>query len=164
MFNFIVLLFQGNNYQCKLLTSFVQYFTLANYSWILMEGLYLNNLIWRALFADSSRNLIYYICFGWGKDFFPFLRQYKIMMFVGLPFLVIIPWIVTRIFLDDSMCWTTNDNLKAYLIIVIPTMIAVLVSYGILHIQKLLHLSSVHLIQCPHFPIITVKVLQKVYF
>ncbi|CAH1108194.1 unnamed protein product [Psylliodes chrysocephalus] len=105
---------EGNNYQCKLLTSFVQYFTLANYSWILMEGLYLNNLIWRALFADSSRNLIYYICFGW-----------------GLPFLVIIPWIVTRIFLDDSMCWTTNDNLKAYLIIVIPTMIAVLINFGL---------------------------------
>ncbi|XP_057662070.1 vasoactive intestinal polypeptide receptor 2-like isoform X1 [Diorhabda carinulata] len=103
-----------NNYQCKLLTSLVQYFTTANYSWILMEGLYLNNLIWRALFTDSSRNLVYYICIGW-----------------GLPIAVIIPWIIARIFLDDTMCWTTNDNLKAYLIIVIPTIVAVLINFAL---------------------------------
>ncbi|CAG9858213.1 unnamed protein product [Phyllotreta striolata] len=105
---------EQNNYQCKLLTSLVQCFTLANYSWILMEGLYLNNLIWRALFADSSRNLMYYICFGW-----------------GLPILVIIPWIIARIFFDDTMCWTTNDNLKAYLILIIPTIVAVLINLGL---------------------------------
>ncbi|XP_050517124.1 vasoactive intestinal polypeptide receptor 2 isoform X1 [Diabrotica virgifera virgifera] len=105
---------EQNNYQCKLLTSLVQFFTTANYSWILMEGLYLNNLIWRALFVDSSRNLVYYICLGW-----------------GLPIFVIIPWIIARIFLDDTMCWTTNDNVKAYLIIVIPTIIAVLINFAL---------------------------------
>lgn len=59
--------FQTNNWQCKLLTSLWQYFTTANYAWILMEGLYLYNLIFRALFADSSGSIIGYVVMGWGK-------------------------------------------------------------------------------------------------
>ncbi|CAG9816363.1 unnamed protein product [Phaedon cochleariae] len=105
---------ETNNYECKMLTTLVQYFTTANYSWILMEGLYLNNLIFRALFADSSRNLIYYICLGW-----------------GLPLLIIIPWVVARLSLDDSMCWTMNDNLIPFLIIGIPTVISVLINFAL---------------------------------
>ncbi|XP_023013795.2 vasoactive intestinal polypeptide receptor 2 isoform X2 [Leptinotarsa decemlineata] len=105
---------EKNNYECKLLTSLVQYFTTANYSWILMEGLYLNNLIFRALFADSSKNLIYYICAGW-----------------GLPLLVIILWIIARIFLDDITCWTMNDDIIPFLIIAIPTVISVLINFAL---------------------------------
>ncbi|XP_018572135.1 vasoactive intestinal polypeptide receptor 2-like isoform X2 [Anoplophora glabripennis] len=102
---------ETNNYECKLLSSLVQYFTTANYSWILMEGLYLNNLIFRALFADSSKNLVHYIIFGW-----------------GLPLLVIIPWVVARLLIEDTLCWTTNDNLLVYMIIAIPTIISVLIN------------------------------------
>ncbi|KAJ8919872.1 hypothetical protein NQ315_006401 [Exocentrus adspersus] len=103
--------YEQNNYKCKLLTSLVQYFTTANYSWILMEGLYLNNLIFRALFVDSSRNLVYYIVLGW-----------------GMPLLVIIVWVPARLLTDDTLCWTTNDNLLVYMIIVIPTIISVLIN------------------------------------
>ena len=39
---------------------------MANYSWIFMEGLYLHNLIFMALFTDSSAITIY-ILLGWGK-------------------------------------------------------------------------------------------------
>nr|CAI5827810.1 unnamed protein product [Callosobruchus analis] len=100
-----------NNYECKLLTSLVQYFTTANYAWILIEGVYLNNLIFRALLSDSSKNLVHYICLGW-----------------GLPLLVVVPWIVARVILDDTMCWTTNDNFMAFMIITIPTVISVLIN------------------------------------
>ncbi|KAH1010629.1 vasoactive intestinal polypeptide receptor 2 [Dendroctonus ponderosae] len=101
----------GNNFECKLIVSLVQYFTTANYSWILMEGLYLNNLILRALFTDSNKNLIYYITFGW-----------------GLPLLVVVPWVIARILFDDTLCWTTNDNFEVFLIIIIPTFTSVLVN------------------------------------
>ena len=40
---------------------------MANYSWIFMEGLYLHNLIFMALFTDSSAITIY-IFLGWGKS------------------------------------------------------------------------------------------------
>ena len=54
-------------WECKVVTSFWQYFIMANYSWIFMEGLYLHNLIFMALFTDSSAITIY-IFLGWGKS------------------------------------------------------------------------------------------------
>jgi hypothetical protein len=40
---------------------------MANYSWILMEGLYLHNLIFLALFSDTSA-ITLYVVLGWGKQ------------------------------------------------------------------------------------------------
>ncbi|XP_044760451.1 vasoactive intestinal polypeptide receptor 1-like isoform X2 [Coccinella septempunctata] len=94
---------ETNNWQCKSLTSLWQYFNTANYSWILMEGLYLYNLIFRALFADSSGSVMGYIIMGWAA------------------------WILGRIFLDDNLCWTMN-NYKTYLIIEIPTLLSVVIN------------------------------------
>lgn len=53
-------------WECKLVTSLWQYFIVANYTWILMEGLYLHNLIFMAPFSDSS-SIMMYILLGWGK-------------------------------------------------------------------------------------------------
>lgn len=50
---------------CKLMICVWQYFILANYSWLLMEGLYLHSLIFMALFTDSSA-ITLYILLGWG--------------------------------------------------------------------------------------------------
>ncbi|KAL3274773.1 hypothetical protein HHI36_019559 [Cryptolaemus montrouzieri] len=99
-----------NNWQCKLLTSLWQYFTMANYSWILMEGLYLYNLIFRALFTDSNGSILGYVIMGW-----------------GIPFLVVSPWILARIFKEDTLCWTTTSS-KIHLIIEIPTFISNIVN------------------------------------
>ncbi|CAG9769520.1 unnamed protein product [Ceutorhynchus assimilis] len=101
----------SNNFECKLIVSMLQYFTAANYSWILMEGLYLNNLILRALFTDSNKNLAYYITLGW-----------------GLPVLVVSAWVVARILLEDNLCWTTNDDFRVFSIIIIPTLASVLIN------------------------------------
>lgn len=49
-----------------MIISIWQYFILANYTWILMEGLYLHNLIFLALFTDTS-SISLYIGLGWGK-------------------------------------------------------------------------------------------------
>lgn len=56
-----------NNWHCKMFTSLWQYFILANYSWILMEGVYLHNLIFFALFTDANSSIAGYVAFGWGN-------------------------------------------------------------------------------------------------
>ncbi|XP_046450311.1 glucagon receptor-like isoform X3 [Daphnia pulex] len=81
-----------SGWECKLVTSLWQYFIMANYSWILMEGLYLHNLIFLALFTDSSAITIY-IILGW-----------------GLPFIFVSSWVVMRIIFENLLCWTTNEN------------------------------------------------------
>ncbi|KAJ8948777.1 hypothetical protein NQ318_022908 [Aromia moschata] len=43
-----------------------------------------------------------------------------------LPLLVIIPWVVARLLIEDTLCWTTHDNYLVYMIIVIPTIISFL--------------------------------------
>lgn len=56
-----------SNWECKAFTSVWQYFILANYSWILMEGLYLHNLVFLALFTDSNSSIAGYVVLGWGE-------------------------------------------------------------------------------------------------
>lgn len=56
-----------SNWHCKMFTSLWQYFILANYSWILMEGIYLHNLVFFALFTDANSSIIGYVIFGWGE-------------------------------------------------------------------------------------------------
>ncbi|XP_022237190.1 parathyroid hormone/parathyroid hormone-related peptide receptor-like, partial [Limulus polyphemus] len=53
-----------NNIDCKIFISFWHYFLTANYCWILMEGLYLHNLIFLAMFTDSS-SIFRYVIMGW---------------------------------------------------------------------------------------------------
>ncbi|KAI4483198.1 hypothetical protein M0804_008253 [Polistes exclamans] len=101
-----------NNWHCKLFTSFWQYFILANYFWILMEGLYLHNLVFLALFADANSNIIAYVFLGW-----------------GLPTIFITGWVISRIILEDILCWTTNQNPYLFLWIRIPTILSILINF-----------------------------------
>lgn len=55
-----------NSWLCRTVISIWQYCIMANYSWILMEGLYLHNLIFLALFSDTS-SITLYVVLGWGK-------------------------------------------------------------------------------------------------
>lgn len=57
-----------SNWQCKTFTSLWQYSILANYSWILIEGLYLHNLVFFALFTDSNSSITGYVSLGWGES------------------------------------------------------------------------------------------------
>ncbi|XP_026669652.1 parathyroid hormone 2 receptor [Ceratina calcarata] len=96
---------------CKVITSAWQYFIVANYSWILMEGLYLHNLVVLAFCADSPAiNL--YILMGW-----------------GLPVFVVVPWIIIRATIEDTLCWTTHNTPFVFLLIRIPIMISILFNF-----------------------------------
>lgn len=81
----------SETWTCKLMISVWQYFILANYSWLLMEGLYLHSLIFMALFTDSSA-ITLYILLGW-----------------GLPLGCVSLWATLRATLDDAHCWTVNN-------------------------------------------------------
>lgn len=103
---------KGSNWECKLVVSLWQYFIMANYFWILMEGLYLHNLIFLALFSDTSAIRLY-VVLGW-----------------GLPVLCVAPWVAGRLFLEDEFCWTTN-NTSLFLFIRLPITLSVLINFGL---------------------------------
>ncbi|KDR09908.1 parathyroid hormone/parathyroid hormone-related peptide receptor-like isoform X2 [Zootermopsis nevadensis] len=102
-----------NNWECKALTSISNYCIMANYFWILMEGLYLHNLIFLALSSDTSA-IILYVVLGW-----------------GLPVLFVVLWVVARLKLEDTMCWTTHDNQHVFLLIRLPVITSVLLSFAL---------------------------------
>ncbi|KAL0116049.1 hypothetical protein PUN28_011123 [Cardiocondyla obscurior] len=120
-----------NTWVCKVITSLWQYFIVANYSWILMEGLYLHNLVFWALCTDTS-TIALYIVLGW-----------------GLPALVVLPWIIIRAIIEDTLCWTTHENSSLFLVIRIPIIISILFNFLLfLNIVRVLLVklkTSVHL-------------------
>ncbi|XP_076756933.1 secretin receptor isoform X1 [Xylocopa sonorina] len=101
-----------SSWPCKTFTSFWQYFILANYFWILMEGLYLHNLIFLALFTDVNSSIAGYVCLGW-----------------GLPALFVCSWIVARIVLEDTYCWTTHENPYLFFVIRGPTILSIVINF-----------------------------------
>ncbi|XP_077280194.1 secretin receptor [Temnothorax americanus] len=102
---------ERNTWVCKVITSLWQYFIVANYSWILMEGMYLHNLVFFALCTDTS-TIALYIVLGW-----------------GLPALVVVPWIIIRATIENTLCWTTNDDSSLFLIIRIPIITSILFNF-----------------------------------
>ncbi|XP_067000384.2 secretin receptor [Anabrus simplex] len=102
---------EEENWKCKLFTTLWQYFIMANYSWILMEGLYLHNLIFLALFTDSSA-ITLYVALGW-----------------GLPTLFVLPWAICRALLENTLCWTTNKNSNLFLLIRVPTTVSIVLNF-----------------------------------
>ncbi|XP_022241562.1 parathyroid hormone/parathyroid hormone-related peptide receptor-like [Limulus polyphemus] len=100
-----------NNIDCKVFISFWHYFLMANYFWILMEGLYLHNLIFLAMLTDTS-GIFPYVITGW-----------------GLPVLFIVPWIIVRALLEDKLCWTTNENPDYFWIIRAPITVSIIVNF-----------------------------------
>ncbi|XP_029159925.1 parathyroid hormone 2 receptor-like isoform X2 [Nylanderia fulva] len=96
---------------CKALTSLWQYFNVTNYSWILMEGLYLYRLIFKTLYVDPSK-ITRYIILGW-----------------GLPILVLVLKIIIQTTIENTFCWSTNNSPLLFLIINIPIIISILYNF-----------------------------------
>ncbi|GAB6025150.1 hypothetical protein CHUAL_010573 [Chamberlinius hualienensis] len=102
---------EDEKWDCKLLIAFWQYFLMANYIWILMEGLYLHNLIFMAMFSDSS-GIILYIILGW-----------------TIPVLFIIPWAIARASYENTLCWTTHNNEAIFWIIRAPITVSIVINF-----------------------------------
>ncbi|XP_045907933.1 growth hormone releasing hormone receptor a [Micropterus dolomieu] len=95
---------------CKSAVAFFQFSILANYFWLLVEGMYLQTLL-ALTFVSQRKYFWWYILIGW-----------------GLPSTVLILWVLTRFFYDDSGCWDDTDNTGIWWIIKGPMTASLLVN------------------------------------
>ncbi|XP_072364187.1 vasoactive intestinal polypeptide receptor-like [Scyliorhinus torazame] len=95
---------------CKAALVFFQYSIMANFFWLLVEGLYLHTLLVISFFSEK-KYFWWYIFIGWGT-----------------PMLFIITWTITRIHYDDVGCWQIIDS-PYWWIIRAPILISILVNF-----------------------------------
>uniref|UniRef100_A0A673AE45 Vasoactive intestinal peptide receptor 2 n=1 Tax=Sphaeramia orbicularis TaxID=375764 RepID=A0A673AE45_9TELE len=68
---------------CKASLVFFQYFIMANFFWLLVEGLYLHTLL--VVIFSENRHFIVYLFIGW-----------------GIPTVFVFAWVMTRVYLEDT--------------------------------------------------------------
>ncbi|XP_036284771.1 vasoactive intestinal polypeptide receptor 2 [Pipistrellus kuhlii] len=95
---------------CKLSLVFFQYCIMANFSWLLAEGLYLHSLL--AASFSRDRSLQTYLLIGW-----------------GIPAGCTAAWAVARLCLEDTGCWDTNEHSGPWWVIRTPILISILVNF-----------------------------------
>ncbi|KAG7525351.1 pituitary adenylate cyclase-activating polypeptide type I receptor-like [Solea senegalensis] len=95
---------------CKSAVAFFQFSILANYFWLLVEGMYLQTLL-ALTFISQRKYFWWYILIGW-----------------GLPSVILIFWVLTRFFYDDRGCWDDTDNVGIWWIIKGPITASLLVN------------------------------------
>ncbi|XP_056452519.1 vasoactive intestinal polypeptide receptor 1-like [Gadus chalcogrammus] len=95
---------------CKAAVAFFQFSILANYFWLLVEGLYLQTLL-ALSFVPQRKYFWGYILIGW-----------------GLPIIVLIIWVLTRYLYDDRSCWDDTDHVGIWWIIKGPITLSLLVN------------------------------------
>ncbi|XP_071108735.1 parathyroid hormone/parathyroid hormone-related peptide receptor-like [Haliotis cracherodii] len=101
---------QETHWECKLLFTLLHYALGANYMWIFVEGLYLHTLIILAVFSHK-RVFKWYILLGWLT-----------------PLLFVIPWVIVRIYLGDTLCWNTHEG-GYYWILKAPIIASIFVNF-----------------------------------
>ncbi|XP_040100371.1 glucagon-like peptide 2 receptor [Oryx dammah] len=106
---------------CRSAQVLLHYFVGANYSWLLVEGLYLHTLLEPIVFSER-RLWPRYLLVGW-----------------AFPVLFVVPWSIARAQLENTGCWGTNRNKNIWWIIRGPMLLCVMVNFFIfLKILKLL--------------------------
>uniref|UniRef100_A0A3Q1CNY4 Gastric inhibitory polypeptide receptor n=1 Tax=Amphiprion ocellaris TaxID=80972 RepID=A0A3Q1CNY4_AMPOC len=96
---------------CRVAQVLMQYCVGTNYFWLLVEGLYLHNLLVLVSFSEN-RYFCGYLLIGWGT-----------------PVLFVVPWIVVRYLFENTRCWETNENPANWWIIRIPIQLAIMVNF-----------------------------------
>uniref|UniRef100_A0A8C5KUA0 Vasoactive intestinal peptide receptor 2 n=1 Tax=Jaculus jaculus TaxID=51337 RepID=A0A8C5KUA0_JACJA len=92
---------------CKLSLVFFQYCIMANFYWLLVEGIYLHTLL-VAIFPPS-RCFLAYLLIGW-----------------GIPSICIGAWTAARLSLEDTGCWDTNDHSVPWWVIRMPILVSII--------------------------------------
>lgn len=98
---------------CRVAQVLMQYCVGANYYWLLVEGLYLHNLLVLRVFSENSY-FCGYLLIGWGT-----------------PVLFVVPWIIVRYLYENTRCWEINENMAYWWIIRTPILLAILVNFFI---------------------------------
>ncbi|XP_016398285.1 vasoactive intestinal polypeptide receptor 1 [Sinocyclocheilus rhinocerous] len=98
---------------CKAAVAFFQFSILANYFWLLVEGMYLQTLL-ALTFVSQKKYFWWYILIGW-----------------GLPTLILAIWVLARNFLDNRGCWDDTDVAYFWWIIKGPITVSLLINFFI---------------------------------
>ncbi|XP_010630601.1 secretin receptor isoform X3 [Fukomys damarensis] len=96
---------------CKLVMVFFQYCIMANYAWLLVEGLYLHTLLVTSFFSER-KCLQEFVALGWGS-----------------PAIFVTSWAITRHFLEDVGCWDINTNASIWWVIRGPVILSILINF-----------------------------------
>ncbi|XP_061883956.1 vasoactive intestinal polypeptide receptor [Entelurus aequoreus] len=96
---------------CKSAVVFFQFSILANYFWLLVEGMYLQTLL-ALTFVFQKKYFWWYILFGW-----------------GLPTIIISAWMLARNVYDNKGCWDDTDVAFIWWIIEAPITASLLVNF-----------------------------------
>ncbi|XP_057716625.1 glucagon receptor isoform X4 [Corythoichthys intestinalis] len=106
---------------CRVAAVMMQYSILANSYWLLVEGIYLHNLLVITVFTERNYFQIY-LCIGWGT-----------------PLLFLVPWVIAKYLYENHECWGQNINMSYWWIIRSPILVAVVINFLIfIHIIKIL--------------------------
>ncbi|XP_028831863.1 growth hormone releasing hormone receptor a isoform X2 [Denticeps clupeoides] len=97
--------------KCKSAVAFFQFSILANYFWLLVEGVYLQILL-ALTFVSQGKYFWWYILTGW-----------------GMPSFILTVWVVIKNFFDDRGCWDDNENAFIWWIIKGPITASLLVNF-----------------------------------
>ncbi|XP_075889229.1 glucagon receptor [Nelusetta ayraudi] len=105
---------------CRIAVVMMQYSIMANSYWLLVEGIYLHNLLVITVFTE--RNFKIYLCIGWGT-----------------PLIFLVPWVTAKYLYENQECWEQNINMNFWWIIRSPILLAVVINFLIfIHIIKIL--------------------------
>uniref|UniRef100_A0A3Q2PIU9 Glucagon receptor a n=1 Tax=Fundulus heteroclitus TaxID=8078 RepID=A0A3Q2PIU9_FUNHE len=109
------------NQGCRVAFVMMQYSIMANSYWLLMEGIYLHNLLVITVFTERNYFKIY-LCISWGT-----------------PLIFLIPWGVSKYLYENKECWEQNTDMNIWWIIRAPILFAVVINFIIfVHIIKIL--------------------------
>ncbi|XP_076868329.1 vasoactive intestinal polypeptide receptor 2 isoform X2 [Brachyhypopomus gauderio] len=95
---------------CKASLVFFNYFIMANFFWLLVEGLYLHTLL--MVFFSENRHFVVYLLIGW-----------------GFPTVFVIAWTICRMYLEDTGCWERNEAAIPRRVINWPIMASVVINF-----------------------------------
>uniref|UniRef100_A0AAZ3R6S0 Glucagon receptor n=1 Tax=Oncorhynchus tshawytscha TaxID=74940 RepID=A0AAZ3R6S0_ONCTS len=106
---------------CRIAVVMMQYSIMANSYWLLVEGIYLHNLLVITVFTERNYFNIY-LCIGWGA-----------------PLIFLVPWVMVKYMYENEECWEQNINMQYWWIIRSPILLAVVINFLIfIHIIKIL--------------------------
>nr|XP_026259464.1 gastric inhibitory polypeptide receptor [Urocitellus parryii] len=96
---------------CRTAQTLTQYCVGANYTWLLVEGVYLHRLLVLVGGSEES-HFCCYLLLGWGA-----------------PALFVIPWVIVRYLYENTQCWERNEVKAIWWIIRTPILITILINF-----------------------------------